>query len=112
MLKGDNLDVYRRLTLSGDSPGLERLRNPKWIHINSEDAGRIGVKDGGAVEVESEWGRFSGQAKVTHRIQKGILRANFDWNEDPKLFASGLSSCESDGIEFIRVLPVKIKRGK
>ena len=112
MLNGDNLDVYRNLTLSDDAQGLERLRNPRWILINSEDAAKAGVKNGETIEVFSEWGGFSGQAKVTSRVSPGILRASFAWHEDPNVFAAGLSSCGSEGIESIRVLLVKIKRGK
>jgi formate dehydrogenase alpha subunit len=112
MLNGDNLDVYRNLMLSDDAQGLERLRNPRWILINSEDAAKAGVKNGETIEILSEWGGFSGQVKVTSRIFPGILRASFAWHEDPNVFAAGLSSGGSEGIEFTRVLPVKIKRGK
>jgi formate dehydrogenase alpha subunit len=112
MINGDNLDVYRNLRLSDDAQGLKRLRNPRWILINSEDAAKAGVKDGETIEILSEWGGFSGEAKVTSRIFPGILRASFAWHEDPNVFLAGLGSGESEGIESPRVLPVKIKRGK
>lgn len=112
MLDGGSIDVYRDLTLSDIAGGLERLRNPAWIFIHPKDAQNAGVADGGKLEIVSEGGRFSGLAKVTPGIPRGLLRAGSARHELSKAPAAGLPFAGSGGFGSRRVLPVKVKRGK
>jgi formate dehydrogenase alpha subunit len=112
LLNDTSLDVYRNLTLSDAAPGLERIRNPRWILICSGDAAKIGVKNGETVEILSEMGKFLRQAKITSMVPSGIVRTSFVHHELPDGWAAGLTASCEEGIESLRVLPVRIKRGK
>ena len=112
MLNDYNLDVYRGLALSDVNPGLARLRDSKWILLCSEDAAKIGVKNGENVNLISKLGRISGQAKITSSVPPGTVRIRFVWHDDSNVVAAGSALGGFEGAASVRILPVKIKRGK
>ncbi|MGD2245097.1 MAG: molybdopterin-dependent oxidoreductase [Candidatus Aminicenantes bacterium] len=112
LLNDYNLDVFRNLALSRASRGLKRLRDPEYILINPADAAAASLEEGARVEILSELGKTAGRVKISDAVCEGTLRSNFLWEKNPEFFAALLKSMSSKDFGSIRVLPVKLKRGK
>ena len=107
-----DLDYYRSLSLSKEIKGMRVIRNSRWIRISPEDAEELKLKDGEQVEIKSGITKIKGVAKITETIPRGIIVASFLLNEESDFSVSRLSS-EPDPDPFpLKMLSVKVNRGK
>jgi len=107
-----DLDYYRSLSLSKEIKGMRVIRNSRWIKINPEDAEELKLKDGEDIEIKSGITKIKGVAKITETIPRGIIVASFLLNEESDFSVSRLSS-EPDPDPFpLKMLSVKVNRGK
>ncbi len=107
-----NLDYYRNLALTEESKGLRVIRDSRWIKISPEDAQKLKLNDGDTVEIESVSGKAQGLVKISETVPKGVITANFLWNEDSNFsLAPHAFPAPSKG-HLVNLIPVKIKRGK
>ncbi len=107
-----SLDYYRNLALTQESKGLRMIRNSRWIKISPADAKRLKLKDGDTVVVDSDSGKIQGRVKISAALPKGIVGANFLWNEDSDFSLVPLSFSSKYKNHIRNIIPVKIKRGK
>ncbi len=107
-----NLDYYRSLALTEESKGLRMIRDSRWIKISPEDARKLKLKDGETVVIDSESGEAQGLVKVSEAVPKGVIAANFLWNEDSSFSLVPHAFPASTKNHLVNLIPVKIKRGK
>jgi predicted molibdopterin-dependent oxidoreductase YjgC len=107
-----NLDYYRNLALTQESKGLRMIRDSIWIKISPADAKRLKLNDGDTVVVDSVLGKSQGRARISEALPKGVVGANFLWNEDSDFSLVPLSFSSSFKNHILNIIPVKIKRGK
>ena len=107
-----NLDYYRNLALTQESKGLRMIRDSRWIKISPEDAKRLKLNDGDTVVVDSVSGKTQGRARISEALPKGVVGANFLWNEDSDFSLVPLVFPSSYKNQLLNLIPVKIKRGK
>jgi len=107
-----NLDYYRNLALTQESKGLRMIRDSRWIKISPEDAKRLKLNDGDTVVVDSVSGKTQGRVRISGALPKGVVGANFLWNEDSDFSLVPLSFSSSFKNHILNIIPVKIKRGK
>jgi len=107
-----NLDYYRNLSLTRESKGLRVIRDSRWIKISPEDARRLKLNDGETVVIDSASGKAQGLVKISEAVPKGVVEANFLWNEDSNFSLVPHAFPVSSKNHFVNLIPVKIKRGK
>ena len=107
-----NLDYYRSLSLSTRIKGMRIIRDSRWIKINPEDAKKLKLNDGEEIEVGSGPRRTKGLAKISDAIPRGIIVASFLLEEKADFAAVRLSSGPNSDSFPLKMLPVKIYRGK
>jgi len=99
LLLTNNLDFYRNMVLSDRIPGFRLFRDSSWFRINPEDAAKLELSEGAAVEVVVPNGKLRGIVRIDESVALGIVAA-----------APNISKLPMDISSF--VLPAKIKRGK
>jgi len=107
-----SLDYYRSLALGQESRGLKKIRDSRWFKISLEDAGKMKIKEGENIVIESSAGKVKGVAKITESVPKGTVGASFLWSEDSDFSAAGLIPSVLQESHSLGMLPVNIKRGK
>jgi formate dehydrogenase major subunit/formate dehydrogenase alpha subunit len=78
---GRSLWQYHSGSMTRRAPGLEQLAPRCWLEIHPADAGRLGLRDGDAVSVESRRGRVATVARVTGTIKPGVVFMPFHYAE-------------------------------
>ncbi len=63
------------------SKGLNERRPIERSQINSEDAKKLNIKDGDKITIESRRGKITTVAKVTDKIQEGLVFMSFHYKE-------------------------------
>ncbi|MFV0136894.1 molybdopterin oxidoreductase family protein [Streptomyces sp. HMX87] len=63
-------------------PALTGGSNRCTVHINPEDAERLGVRDGAAVRVKGAGGEVTAPAEVTDAIRTGVVSLPHGWGHD------------------------------
>ncbi len=107
-----SLDYYRNLALAQESKGLRVIRDSRWIKISPEDARRLKLNDGETVVINSASGEAQGLVKISETVPKGLVKANFLWNEDSIFSLASHVFPASSKNHLVNLIPVKIKRGK
>lgn len=79
---------WHTLTKTGRIAKLNRLNPGPFVEVHPEDADRLGIAEGDAVEVVSRRGRAVLPAAVTDRVAPGCCFAPFHWND---LFGADLA---------------------
>ncbi|MEU5982681.1 bifunctional nitrate reductase/sulfite reductase flavoprotein subunit alpha [Streptomyces sp. NPDC047434] len=79
---------WHTLTKTGRVARLNRLDPAPFVEIHPEDAERLGIAEGDAVEITSRRGKAVLPAVVTDRVLPGCCFAPFHWND---LFGEYLS---------------------
>lgn len=90
-------------SMSRRSEMLDSEVNEAFIEINSEDAQKLGIKNGSMVEVSSRRGRLNTKAVITDRIIRGVVFMPFHFAE---CAANVLTSAALDPIAKIPELKV------
>ncbi|MAB81686.1 MAG: reductase [Microbacterium sp.] len=72
---------WHTMTKTGKVAKLNALNPKPFVEIHPDDAARLGVADGDAVEIASRRGRAVLPAAVSDRVQRGALFAPFHWND-------------------------------
>ncbi len=107
-----SLDYYRNLVLTQESKGLRVIRDSRWIKISPEDARRLKLNDGETVAVDSVSGKAQGLVKISEAVPKGVVKANFLWNEDSNFSLVPHAFPASSKNHLVNLIPVKIMKGK
>ncbi|MEU6857544.1 bifunctional nitrate reductase/sulfite reductase flavoprotein subunit alpha [Glycomyces sp. NPDC046736] len=95
---------WHTLTKTGKVAKLNRLNPGPFVEVHPDDAGRLGIAEGDAVEVASRRGKAILPAVVTDRVQPGCCFAPFHWND---LFGEYLSvnAVTSDAVDPLSFQP-------
>lgn len=72
---------YHTLTMTGNSPSLNREIQESFIEINPIDAEGLGLKEDDIVEIKSRRGSVETKAKITERVAQGIIFMPFHFFE-------------------------------
>ncbi|MFF8835423.1 molybdopterin-dependent oxidoreductase [Streptomyces sp. NPDC015130] len=72
---------WHTLTKTGKVAKLNKLNPAPFVEVHPDDALRLGVAEGDAVEVASRRGRVVLPAVVTDRVRPGSCFAPFHWND-------------------------------
>jgi len=72
---------YHTGTLTRRAKQLDREVSRPYGEINSEDAAKLGVGEGGAIRVTSRRGSIVVDAKITDRVRKGSIFIPFHFAE-------------------------------
>lgn len=112
MIVERSLDYYKSLVLSREIKGLRHIRNSRWVTINPGDAGKIGLKNGDDVVIDSERGKVKGIANVSDSVPGGLIKVNCLWSEEPDFSSAGLLFLKDQETQPERIFPVKVVRGR
>lgn len=95
---------WHTLTKTGKVAKLNKLDPAPFVELHPEDAARLAIAEGDAVEVASRRGRAVLPAVVTDRVRPGCCFAPFHWND---LFGEYLSvnAVTSDAVDPISFQP-------
>ncbi|PYM15162.1 MAG: nitrate reductase catalytic subunit [Candidatus Rokuibacteriota bacterium] len=72
-------DHWHTLTRTGKVPALRRRTPEPILEVNVRDARRLGLLDGGFVEITSRRGKVIAQCRVTETIREGVCFLPFHW---------------------------------
>ncbi|MFE7583409.1 molybdopterin-dependent oxidoreductase [Streptomyces gardneri] len=72
---------WHTLTKTGKVAKLNKLNPAPFVEVHPEDAQRLGLVEGDAVEIASRRGRVVLPAVVTDRVRPGCCFAPFHWND-------------------------------
>lgn len=71
MMTGRILYHYNTRAMTGKTPGLMEREGHSFIEINTEDAARLGIENGGKVRVSSRRGSIISTARVGEKVSPG-----------------------------------------
>lgn len=71
MMTGRILYHYNTRAMTGKTPGLMEKEGHSFIEINTEDAARLGIENGGKVKVSSRRGSIISTARVGEKVSPG-----------------------------------------
>ncbi len=69
-------------TWTHNLPLLRKLVQENWVEINPETAGKLGVREGSRVAVETPRGRIELPARVTDAVPPQVVAIPFGWGHD------------------------------
>ena len=72
---------WHTMTKTGKVAKLNKLNPGPFVEIHPDDAARLQIRDGDAVEIASRRGRAVLPAVVTDRVRRGNCFAPFHWND-------------------------------
>ena len=85
--------------MSRRSKGLHERRPIERSQINTKDAERLGIKDGDKIQIESRRGKVTTVARVTDKIQEGLVFMSFHFKE------SAANLLTNDALDPIAKIP-------
>ncbi|MBW7882564.1 MAG: molybdopterin-dependent oxidoreductase [Caldilineaceae bacterium] len=74
---------YHTGTMTRRSAGLDWREPRGYAEINEVDAAAANIRDGGPVVIRSRRGQVRTQARVSNRVQPGVVFLSFHWKEAP-----------------------------
>ncbi len=80
---GRVLYQFHTRTMTGKVEGLNEIAPMNLIHVNTEDAARLGLDDGDPIIVASRRGSIEANALVDERIKKGVAFSPFHYVKSP-----------------------------
>ena len=107
---GRVLYQYHTRTMTGKNEGVNQIAGWSYIEINPADAKRLGVADGGMLNVKSRRGEVVTKARVTDKLKEGVVFMPFHYADSP---ANKLTNAALDPIAKIpefKVCAVTISR--
>ena len=69
--------------MSGKVPGLNQIVANSYIEINPQTAADYGIKNGELVQVSSRRGSVQSRARVTDKIEEGVIFMPFHFADGP-----------------------------
>jgi predicted molibdopterin-dependent oxidoreductase YjgC len=92
--------------------GLTRLYPEALAEINTRDAARLDIDNGGLVQLESARGRITAKAKVSDRTDEGVVFLPFHFHESPVNALTGSRLDPEAKIPEYKVTAVKLEKGE
>ena len=74
---------YHTGTMTRRSAGLDWRESRGYAEVNARDADAVGVRDGAAIVIRSRRGQVRTQARISQRVQPGVVFLSFHWKESP-----------------------------
>ena len=74
---------YHTGTMTRRSQGLDWREPRGYAEVNAVDAAGINLRDGGPVVIRSRRGQIRTQARISNRVQPGVVFLSFHWKESP-----------------------------
>ncbi|MDO5111842.1 MAG: formate dehydrogenase subunit alpha [Clostridia bacterium] len=74
---------YHTRTMTGKNEGLNNIAGHAYVEINPDDAAKLGVACGDAVVVTSRRGTVTVEAKVTDKVEQGVVFMPFHFADGP-----------------------------
>ena len=103
LMTGRILYHYNTRAMTGKTPGLMEKEGKSFIEVNTEDAARLGFKDGDMITVSSRRGRIQTEARVSDKVSPGETWMPFHF---PDGYANILTNAALD--EFARIPEYKV----
>lgn len=72
---------YHSATMTGRVRLLKEYCPESFVEISSEDAGKLGIQDNDWVKVESRRGHVIARAKISDKVQRGVIFKKFHFAE-------------------------------
>ena len=94
--------LFHNGTTSTWSANNREVSSAPYVEIQEVDAAKAGITDGGALKLSTAAGTLTGTARITNRLQPGLL---FAPNHFPEFPVNGLLTGNSV------MVPVKVERG-
>ncbi|WP_456394090.1 formate dehydrogenase subunit alpha [Thermococcus sp.] len=92
------------------SPSLLKLMGEPRVLINPDDAGRLGIRDGDWVEIETRRGKIRMRAKLGN-IQRGVVAVPFHFKAN-RLTSDALNKAGTPEFKFSAARVRKLRSGK
>ncbi|HOK56672.1 MAG TPA: formate dehydrogenase subunit alpha [bacterium] len=70
---GRILTEYHSRTMTGKVKGIKEITGDEFFVMNCEDAEKLGIKEGDFAEIKSRRGSIKLKAKLSRKIQKGVI---------------------------------------
>jgi predicted molibdopterin-dependent oxidoreductase YjgC len=74
---------YHTGTMSRRSQGLDWREPRGYAEVNPADAEALNLRDGGPMVIRSRRGQVRTQARISNRVQPGVVFLSFHWKESP-----------------------------
>ena len=74
---------YHTGTMTRRSEGLDWREPRAYAEVSAQDAAAIDIRDGGPVVIRSRRGQVRTQARISDRVQPGVVFLSFHWREAP-----------------------------
>ena len=74
---------YHTGTMTRRSEGLDWVESKAYAEVNPVDAAAVNLRDGGPVIIHSRRGQVRTQARISERVQPGVVFLSFHWKEAP-----------------------------
>jgi formate dehydrogenase alpha subunit len=74
---------YHTGAMTRRSAGLDWREPRGFAEIHADDAAAAGLRDGGPVVIASRRGQVRTQARISDRVQPGVVFLSFHWRESP-----------------------------
>jgi formate dehydrogenase alpha subunit len=74
---------YHTGTMTRRSEGLDWREPRGFAEVNPVDAAAVNLRDGGPVVIRSRRGQVRTQARISERVQPGVVFLSFHWKESP-----------------------------
>ena len=109
---GRRLEHYNCGSMSMRTPGLQTLLGEEYLEINPQDAANLNVRDREMVEVASRRGRLKVRARLTDRVNPGVVFLSFHFDEVPTNeltsdYLDTLACTPEYKVTAVRVTPVQ-----
>lgn len=89
MTTGRILYQYHTRTMTGKTEGINNMAPEVYVEVNPELAAAKGIEDGAMVKITSRRGFVTMKAKVTDRVEKGVLFVPFHWESGANVLTNG-----------------------
>ncbi len=107
---GRILYQFHTRTMTSKVKGLNEIAPVNLVHINSDDAKKLGIKDGDRVEVRSKRGKIKASSLVNRKIKKGVVFIPFHYADSPANILTNPALDPKAKIPEFKVCAVDLKK--
>lgn len=107
---GRILYQFHTRTMTGKVKGLNEIAPVNLVHINSEDAEKLGIKSGDRVEVRSKRGKIAASSLVNPGIKKGVVFIPFHYADSPANILTNPALDPKAKIPELKVCAIDLKK--
>ena len=110
LMTGRILYHYNTCAMTGKTPGLVEKSGKSFIEVNTEDAARLGIKNGERISIASRRGEITAEAHVSDKVSPGETWMPFHFADGYANILTNAALDEFARIPEYKVCAVKLKK--